>query len=100
MCVSDSSKYRKLSRQALATPQVILGFISNKYSGNAYWAYHIYFLEKAAEYEPICEHCLLIDLCWMQRSCMQQLCNTAQQTFVTTVNRGITLSGSALFTLE
>ena len=40
----------------------------------------------------------LIGLCWIQRQCMQQLHNAAQETFVTTVNCGIILQ-SVFFTL-
>ena len=40
--------------------------------------------------------CFLISLCWMQRPCMQQLRNAAQETYVTTANRGIILPASVL----
>ena len=75
--LGDSSKDRKLSRQSLTFPQVILSLlkfkvilcncsskstefidsyvsnltlISNKYSNTAYWAYHLYFWDKALEF--------------------------------------------------
>lgn len=51
LIVSDSSNDGNLSCQTLIFKQVVLAFINNKYSSNAYWAYHLIFLAKVAEYE-------------------------------------------------
>lgn len=43
LIVSDSSNDGNLSCQTLIFKQVVLAFINNKYSSNAYWAYHLIF---------------------------------------------------------